>query len=919
MSRFKMMLAATTAGVLSLATPNIIEIDHASAQTEVNIPYEKFQLDNGLTVIVHEDRKAPVVAVSVWYKVGSKDEPEGKTGFAHLFEHLMFNGSENYDDEWFKPLQEVGATGLNGTTNTDRTNYFQTVPTPALDRILWLESDRMGHFVGAVTQDKLDEQRGVVQNEKRQGENAPYGRVFTSILENLFPPGHPYSHSFIGSLEDLDAASLDDVKQWFADYYGPSNAFVVLAGDIDTATAKAQMEKYFGDIPAGPPVQKFESWVPKRQAISREVVQDQVPQARIYRVWATPEDTDPVSNDLVIASNVLGDGKNSRLYKELVYDQQIATSAGTFNLELQMASISGVFVDIKEGEDAAKVEAELDKVIAEFLENGPTRDEVRLVSTKTKASIIRGLEQVGGFGGKAVTLAQGELYAGNPGFFKEELKLLDSADPRKVLASAREWFGENYHQITYVPFPKYQNSASGVDRSLGMPDVAGETSLAFPAVEESTLRNGMKVVLAKRSTIPVVNVALQFNAGYAADAGGKLGLANFTANMLDEGAGRYDALELSSELEKIGATITSGSNLDTTQVRLSALKENLPKSLALLSDVVLRPSFDAEEIERQRKLLLASINQEKSNPTTIAIRLLPPLLYGDKHAYGIPLTGSGTIADVSAISREDLVGFKSRWMRPDNGKIFVVGDTTMAEIKPLLERQFGGWKASGPKPTKTIETVGLSEKPKVLLIDRPGSPQSVILAGHVAPPTGVDNNIAISAMNEIVGGGGFNSRINLNLREDKGWSYGSRTLLIGANGQRPFIVLAPVQTDKTGASIAEIKQEFAEFFGDNPATPEELDRVKLDNVRSLPGQFETSDAVMGSLLASDRFSRPFNYPTTLPAKYDELDVAVIAAAASEVLRPDQLTWVIIGDAAKIEAEIRDAGLGEVEVRALSDL
>ena len=888
-----------------------------SAQ-DIEIPYEKFELDNGLTVIVHEDRKAPVVAASVWYKVGSKDEPAGKTGFAHLFEHLMFNGSENYDDEWFKPLQEVGATGLNGTTNLDRTNYFQTVPTPALDRILWMESDRMGHFINAVTQEKLDEQRGVVQNEKRQGENAPYGRVFTNILEGLFPEGHPYSHSVIGSLDDLDAASLDDVKTWFETYYGPSNAILVLAGDINTAEARTKVEKYFGDIPPGPPLTKWDAWIPARDFTSRETMYDQVPQARIYRLWATPQDTDSTSSDLFIAASVMGDGKNSRLYKDLVYNKQIATNVGVFNFEAQMASIFGVTVDVKEGEDVAKVEAELDKQIAEFLAKGPTRAEVALVSTKTKARVIRGLEQVGGFGGKAVTLAQGELLAGDPGFRLKELDELDAATPRGVLAAAQEWLDGGWHQITVLPYAEYAAKGEGVDRSTGLPAVTGETTLEFPAVEEATLANGMKVFVANRSTIPVVNVALQFDAGYAADAGGKLGLANFTANMLDEGAGRYDALGLAAELERLGATVGAGSDLDTTTVRLSALKENLTPSLALLSDIVRRPSFDNEEIERQRKLLLAGIAQEKASPVSIALRLLPPLVYGEGHAYGIPLTGSGTEDAVGSINRDDLVTFKNSWLRPDNGSIFVVGDTTMAQIKPQLERVFGNWRATGDKPTKNIATVSLPDGPRTVIIDRPGSPQSFILAGHVAPPTGVENNIAINAMNEVLGGN-FVSRINLNLREDKGWSYGSQTLLVGAKGQRPFILFAPVQTDKTGASIGEAKREFADYLNDRPATAEELERVKLDNVRSLPGQFETSNAVMGSLLSSNRYGRPLNYPETLPEQYRSLSIGDVHSAASDVVRADQMIWLIIGDAEKIRAEVEAAGIGPVEVRGLSDL
>ncbi|MEL7486996.1 MAG: pitrilysin family protein, partial [Pseudomonadota bacterium] len=888
------------------------------AQT-VDIPYTEFQLDNGLTVVVHEDHKAPIVAVNIWYHVGSKNERAGRTGFAHLFEHLMFNGSENYDDEWFKPLQEVGATGLNGTTNTDRTNYFQTVPTPALDRILWMESDRMGHFIGAVTQDKLDEQRGVVQNEKRQGENQPYGRqIFTNIQNSLFPLGHPYHHSTIGSMADLDAASLDDVKTWFETYYGPSNAILVLAGDIDTETAKQKVEKYFGDIEAGPPLLTRDAWVPSRTENTRATFYDQVPQARIYRVWATPENVDPTATDLFIAASVLGDGKNSRMFKELVYNQQIATDASVFSFELKMASIFGVVVSVKPGEDIKKVEAEMDKIIDDFLARGPTRAEVELVSTKTKAGIIRGLEQVGGFGGKAVTLAEGELIAGDPNYFKTELNELDQATPRGVLAAAQEWLGDGWHQLDVLPFPDYAAKPTGVDRSTGLPGVQGETTLDFPAVEEATLANGMKVVVANRPTIPVVNVALQFDAGYSADAGSKLGLANFTAQMLDEGAGRYDALTLAAELEKLGATLSAGSNLDATTVSLSALKENLTPSLAILGDVVRRPRFDAEEIERQRPIILNGIAQEKANPNSIAFRLLPPLMYGEGHAYGMPLTGTGTEESVQSITRDDLVSFTNSWMRPDNGVIFVVGDTTLSEIKPQLERVFGNWRASGEKPSKNIAEVSLPDGPRTVVIDRPGSPQSVIFAGHVAPPTGAPNNIAISAMNEVLGGS-FVSRINLNLREDKGWSYGAFSFLAGAKAQRPFVILAQVQTDKTGPSLGEIKKELGLMLGDKPATAEELERVKLDNVRSLPGQFETSNAVLGSLQSSERYGRPYNYPETLPEKYRALSTTDVSAAAAEVLKPEQMVWVIIGDAEKIRTEVEAAGIGPVEVRSINDL
>ncbi|NRA30728.1 MAG: insulinase family protein [Parvularculaceae bacterium] len=884
---------------------------------DIEIPFEKFETDNGLTVIVHEDRKAPVVAVSVWYKVGSKDEPEGQSGFAHLFEHLMFNGSENYDDEWFKPLQEIGATGLNGTTSFDRTNYFQTVPTPALDRILWMESDRMGHFIGAVTQDKLDEQRGVVQNEKRQGENAPYGRVFGSIIEGLFPPHHPYGHTVIGSMDDLNAATLDDVKGWFEEYYGPNNAILVLAGDIDADEAKPLVEKYFGDIEAGPPLTKWDAWIPNRTQINRETMYDQVPQARIYRVWVAPEDTNPVSTDLAVAASILGDGKNSRLYKEMVYDQQIATDVGVFNLEQKMASIFGVVVSVKEGESIEEVEKELDKQIAEFLSRPPKREEVELVATKSRAATIRGLEQVGGFGGKAVALAQGELVAGDPAFYQRELDELDAATPRGVQAAAQEWLKDNYYQLTVLPFDDFQNASNGVDRSSGLPAVTGETALDFPDVQRTTLSNGLNVVLAERSTIPVVNVALQFDAGYASDAGGKLGLASFTTRMLDEGAGKYDALGLAAELEKLGTTLGSGSNLDTTTVQMSALSENLSKSLGLMADVVLRPNFPEEEIERQRTQILTGIAQEKANPTSIALRMLPEMMYGKGHAYGIPLTGSGTEDVASSVTRDDLVGWTQTWMRPDNATLYVVGDTNLDAIKPELEKAFGKWRAEGEKPMKNIPTVDFAE-PKVVIVNRPGSAQSIILAGHIAPPQGVENNIEISAMNEILGGN-FNSRINTNLREDKAWSYGAQTVLVGAKAQRPWIILAPVQADKTAESIAEIQKELKGYLSEKPATDEELSRVVLDNIRSLPGQYETSGAVLGSLLSSGRYGRPDNYPETLPERYRALSTEDLQKAAADVIRPDEIIWLIIGDAEQIKSSVESAGIGDVSVMDMSDL
>lgn len=909
----KTALMGAALAAISFAAP--------ATAAEVDLPFEKFELDNGLRVVVHEDRKAPLVAVSIWYHVGSKDEPQGKTGFAHLFEHLMFNGSEHYDGEWFEPLEEVGATDLNGTTWFDRTNYFQTVPTPALERILWMESDRMGHLLGAVTQEKLDNQRGVVQNEKRQGDNQPYGRAEYAVLNGLLPAGHPYSHSTIGSMEDLDAASLDDVKNWFREYYGAANTVLVLAGDIDAETAKPLVEKYFGDIEAGPPLTQGVANAPKLSVNKRETMFDQVPQPRMDRNWVAPGRTTRDAVLLTLASEILGGGKTSRLYRRLVDELEVATSATAQLQEQELMSFYSVTVDARKEANLKTVEAEMEAVVAAFLDRGPTSAELARAKTSIKAGVIRGLEKVGGFGGKAVALAEGELYGGQPDFVLKQLDWLDAATPKDVLDAARNVMNAGYYQLDILPYQEYSTVESNVDRTTGLPGVSALPDLAFPAVAETTLSNGMKVVLAERHAVPVVELSVQFDAGYAADSvdGGKLGAASFTGAMLDEGTRTRSAQDIAESLEALGATMGAGSTLDTTGVSMSALSDNLRPSLDILADVLRNPSFDADEIEKLRGRWIAAIEQEKASPVQLALRMLPPEIYGADHAYGVPFTGSGTIASITSLTRDDLTRFHQTWLRPDNGTIFVVGDTTLGAIKPLLERAFGGWRVpDGDVPQKNVVHVDRPSKGKVIIVDKPGSPQSLILAGHVAPPSNAENAIAINAMNDVLGGQ-FTARVNMNLREDKGWAYGAYTFLQGARGQRPYMVYAPVQTDRTKDSIAELVRELNAIKSDRPASDAEIQRSIYSNTRSLPGAFETADAVLGSLTSSARYGRDWNYPATLKDQYEALTRSDIEAAARDVVHPESLVWVVVGDREKIEGGIRELDLGPVEVIAINDL
>ena len=898
------VVAALAAGAASPpARPNDLG-------SNLDIPYKKFILKNGLTLVVHEDHKTPIVAVNVWYHVGSKNERPGKTGFAHLFEHLMFNGSEHFDDDYFKAMEKVGASELNGTTSEDRTNYFEDAPKDALDFLLWMESDRMGHLLGAVGQPKLDEQRGVVQNEKRQGENQPYAISDELIIKGTYPAGHPYSWTVIGSMDDLNAASLDDVKEWFRKYYGAANATLVVAGDVNPDEVRQKVERYFGDIPGGPPLARHEAWIAKRTGEQRQLAQDRVPQARLYKVWNVPQFGTPEADYLSLASDVLASGKSSRLYKRLVYDEQLASSVSAY---VDAREIGGHFVIVataRPGVPLTKVEMAVNEELARFLAKGPTADELERVKTQTLASFIRGNERIGGFGGKSDTLAMNQVFLGRPDAWKEMLARVRQATSRDLRDTANHWLSDGVYVLEIQPLPDLQTVKSDVDRSkLPVPTI--EPKVGFPKLERATLSNGLKVVLAERHSIPVVELSLLVDAGYASDKSAQPGTAKLAMNMLDEGTKSRNAVQISDELDRLGATLSTGSDLDSSYVSMSALKNNLAPSLDLFADVIENPTFPEADFQRLQKLQLDGIKREKTEPNSMALRVLPRLLYGPDHAYSTPLTGSGTEASVARITRADTAKFHDTWFKPGNATLVVVGDTTMAEIKPRLEHLLANWKA-GQVPTKNLSPVQPPEKPVVYLIDRPGSLQSAIFVGEVAPPKSNPQETAIEVMNDILGGT-FTSRLNMNLREDKHWSYGVRSSLVDARGQRPFFVVAPVQTDKTKEAMAEILKELQGIAADKPASTEEVAKIQKERTLKLAGAWETSGAVAGSVSKMVRFQLPEDYYDTYAAKVLGLNRADVDSAAKQIVHPNQRVWVVVGDRAKIEPGIRELGLGEVRL------
>jgi predicted Zn-dependent peptidase len=933
----KTLLSAALGLALLGTSPYLVSSAYAAGAPAVDIAYQEFTLPNGLRVIVHTDRKAPIVAVNIWYHVGSKDEPLGRSGFAHLFEHLMFQGSENHKGEFFEPFELVGATDQNGTTNSDRTNYFQNVPTTALDMALFMESDRMGHLLGAIDQAGLDEQRGVVQNEKRQGENQPYGRVFDHLLKASYPKGHPYHHSVIGSMNDLNAATLDDVKAWFKSWYGPNNAVLVLAGDIDLATAKEKAIRYFGDIPASASVAKMPTMIAKRTQSTRETITDKVPQTRIYRAWNVPGVGDTAGDQLQILAQVLGGSKSSRLDKRLVFDDKLADNVAAFAWGSELGGLFIVQADVKAGADAAKVEAAISEEMARLIKDGPTDTEVAQAKTVIKSGFIRGVERIGGFGGKADVLAECAVFTGKADCFRESLAVIEKTSAKTLKSVAGQWLSSGDHTLSIVPGerppvveepavanlapsvipkadPKFTTVKTDLDRKAGVPKTTSFPDLKFPALQRATLSNGTRVILAERPGLPVVQFSMAFQgAGFASDQGRKAGIANFTMGMLDEGAGQYDALSFGDRAESLGANIGASADLDGSSVFVSALKENLEPSLDLYSDMILRPRFDQAEIDRVRASWIASIKQEKARPAGIGGRTLRQTIYGVGHPYAVAASGLGEEDSIASLTKDDMMAWHRDWIRPDNATLLVVGDTTLKEVLPKLESTFAGWKApSGAKPTVAVTPVALPKQKRVILIDQPGAVQANILIGQLVPSSRDANATQFEIANAILGGE-FSSRLNMNLRENKHWAYGSYSGVGGAQGQRLWTASAAVQIDKTAESLQEMMREVGEYAtGKAPAKPEELAKIQASEVRGLPGSFETANAVLGALGGIVRYDRPDDYQAKRAALITGLNLDQVNAAA-KTIQPDALTVVVVGDLSKIRDKVAALNIGPLTV------
>jgi zinc protease len=913
------------------ATPLAGQNEGKPATKAPEIKYERYKLNNGLEVLLHEDHKLPIVAVDIWYHVGPVKERAGRTGFAHLFEHMMFEGSKHVTGKDFdKYLEGAGATDYNGTTDFDRTNYFETVPSNQLELTLWLESDRVGFLLDGLDRVKLANQRDVVRNERRQSvEGRPYGIVGEEAIHQLFPKTHPYYASVIGSHADIEAARLADLREFFTQYYAPNNATLSIAGDYDPATIKGLLEKYFGPLPTGPAVPLTSVETPKITAERRAVVHDTVQLPKVILAWLSPPAFASGNADAEIAARILGDGKASRMYRELVYKQQIAQSVNCAQDSEALVSMLQCELIAKPGVTPEKLEGEAEKIIDGLAKDGPTSEEVEWARNKVETKLISGLERLGGFGGVADQLNYYNQYTGNPGYLANDLARYDAVTPANVEKIAQSTLTKDARVVVYgIPGKKVLDdvpqSPKDTDANVKItpphapefeasqawratpPKPGPERALILPKPSVFTLSNGLSVYLVERHQLPIVSAQLITLAGDAANPVEHPGLAGLTAALLTEGTARRSADQIATEAAMLGTEYRSRSDADSAQLGLTVLTRNIGRGLALMADSMEHASFAKADLERVRADRLTALLQEKDDPVQLALRAGALSLFGSANPYGY--RALGTEISLDAMTREQVAEFHAAHYGPGNSLLQMTGDLTPAEAQKLAEDSFGSW-ATKVAPTSPPPAPSVPQR-KIVLVDKPGSPQTALLAFGVGLERKSPDYPAVIVMNDVLGGL-FSSRINRNLREEKGYTYGAFSFYWFYRSTGPFIAGSQVRQDVTAPAAKELFKEL-DGIHTTPLTDEELRLAKNATIRSLPGKFESARAVNGELANLWLFGLPLDYFTKLPAQIEAVTSAAAQSAAEKYVHPENLLLIAVGDKAKIEAGLKDLKLGPVE-------
>ena len=895
------------------------------------LQFEKYRLDNGLDVILSEDHRLPMVAVNLWYHVGPANELPGRTGFAHLFEHMMFEGSRHVPGSMHSRLLEAaGASDINGTTDFDRTNYFETLPSNQLELALWLESDRMGYLPDKLDQANLANQQDVVRNERRQSvENRPYGIVGEAIFHQLYPKGHPYYGHVIGSHEDVQSAKLEDVRNFFKLYYAPNNASLAIVGDFQPEHAKELVEKYFGPLKRGEDVPRIAVRTPPIASERRAVIQDNVQLPRVYMAWLTSPIYKPGDAEADLVAAILGGGKSSRLYKKLVYEKQIALNVAANQESLMLGSEFQVEATARPGVKPEDLEKAIDAELEAFRNDGPTIAELTRARNVLETRIIAGLETLGGFGGVADRLNTYNHYLGTPDFLAADMARYENSSVESLQAFAQAQLGNNQRVVVYgepgkqdlgaeVATPKApqkdpsKNNGEPVNADAAWrkePPKPGPASpLHLPVPQEFKLANGLTVLYSERPGLPLVAAYLVLRSGSGTNPADKPGLASFTARMLQQGTATRSALQIADRAADLGVSLSSGASTDSSIVGTRALTRNFADALELTSDVALRPSFPKEEIERVRKEREAALVQEKDNPTSVALRVVRAALYGLHHPYGYP--DIGTTESLKTITREDLTSFWQQNYVPNNAALIVTGNIKMSELKPLLEKQFMAWKAGNP-PAENAGALQSTDA-RLILVDRPGAPQTTLMCYELGVARSTPDYAPLEVMNTDLGGL-FSSRINMNLREAHGYTYGAESFFSYHRAPGLFAAFSDVRTDVTAPATTELLNELKRMR-DTRMNAEEMKLSKDSITRSMPAQFERGTDAVETFAELFIYDLPLDYFSKLPDSIDAVTPEQAQAVAQKYIHPEKIVVLAVGDRAKIEEEMKKLNLGKMEIR-----
>jgi zinc protease len=870
--------------------------------------FTKTTLPNGLDIVVRRQEQLPLVAINLWYHVGSKNEERTQRGFTHLFEHLMFEGSEHYPGDFFKHLQPLGAN-INGSTSSDRTNYFVDLPTVHAERALAMESDRMAHLLGALDERKLTIQKGVVTNEYRQNyANRPYGMVWSLIAEALYPPQHPYSWLTIGSMEDIERASMEDVSAFFRRYYVPSNASLAVVGDLDEDHALALAERYFGAIPGGTPA--LRPWAPTPSlAEDREIVlRDRVELDRIYLTWPTVPHFHDDDAALILLGDVLARGRASRLYRRLVLEEQVAQDVSAYQSGRELAGSFGIIVTLRPSRSMDQARDLVDVELRALAESEVTVEELQRVQNMRVAGFYFALEHIGGFGGVADRLNAYNIFRGDPALIGTDVRRFREVTSPMIRAVVQRHITGQPRVALSVIGRGGAGHAVAPDRT-SVPEGRESPGFAAPLPEALHLRSGMPLWVFPRRDLPTVAGSIVIPGGGGLQRPEQGGLAQLTADMLDEGTTTRSAADIAMAVEAMGASISVSCGWDGTYVGFRCLAPDLERTLDLAADILINPTFPDVEWRRVHAQTLAALRAELDSAEARAYRALLKALYGTGHPYRFPLGGTEEI--VVGIVADDLKAFHNRYLVPGTASVVVAGDVDPAAVAELLDRHLAGWR--GPVVTLPDLPDGeLSPQPRILLLDRPGAPQAVVRAGHRGIARLDPTFDPLLVFNQILGGQ-FTSRLNEKLREERGFTYGVRSQFECRRFAGPFSIGTSLQSDRLAEAIDDIRNEVTAILSDRPPTQEELDNARRSLIEGHPRHLETPSALVsryGTLLVH---GLPADYEASFADRLAGIERDTLIEAARAAILPESLVVVVVADTSRVLESLKTLDWARLEL------